>query len=665
MIQGRTVLRSFKIRWTLLAYDCAIFLLSIVVFYTRYGKGVILSDTGSVFFHVIVSFVCLFGARILGRIYQQIWRYGGVENYLRLLVVDCIGCFIYMVINFMSPFGKVAMSRVIALIFVNVVGSLGMRMAYRFCYKNANEMTRVGRILGFLLYAFAGRHIVKERKECINKKNIAILGAGRTGVCLAEGLLNNRSAHYVPVCFLDKNHSKVGRMIHGIPVLPESDNMEETLRELNVRQIVFAVPRLPEAARHTLYNRFKTAGFDLRIYDEPTIKNPEGETNPHFREFSVEDVLFRHAVAVTNEKTSSYYQDKVILVTGGGGSIGSELARQVAAMQPQKLVLLDVYENGVYDLQQELRMKYGQQLDLCVEITSITNRKNLEKVFYEHRPQIVIHAAAHKHVPLMERNCIEAVENNVFGTLNVVQLCEKYGVQRFMMLSTDKAVNPTNVMGATKRMCELIVLAHSTTGKVKYSATRFGNVLGSAGSVIPLFKRQIAAGGPITITDKRIIRYFMTIPEASQLVLQSGQMASNGDLFALDMGKPVKILDLAENMILLSGYTPYEDIDIQEIGLRPGEKLYEELLVKGENLARTENELIFVERGNPITMEELNGKLDILREAIEKDDNQFMKEALRRVVPSFKRPDEVNKDFTSDKKFEEVKRLSYLKKAET
>ena len=274
-----------------------------------------------------------------------------------------------------------------------------------------------------------------------------------------------------------------------------------------------------------------------------------------------------------------------------------------------------------------------------VEIASIANYASLEKVFEAYHPQIIVHAAAHKHVPLMEHNCVEAIENNVFGTKNVVDLCEKYHAERFMMVSTDKAVNPTNVMGATKRMCEMIVQSQSINGKVKYSATRFGNVLGSAGSVIPLFKRQIASGGPITITDKRIIRYFMTIPEASQLVLQSGAMANNGELFVLDMGEPVKIYDLATNMIQLSGV---RDIDIVEIGLRPGEKLYEELLVKTEELDTTENSLIFIEKDKPLPAEAIFQKLKLLKEACETGNDIKAREALRIAVPTFKTPEEVN-----------------------
>ena len=294
-------------------------------------------------------------------------------------------------------------------------------------------------------------------------------------------------------------------------------------------------------------------------------------------------------------------------------------------------------------MQQELKIAYGAALDLCVEILSVCNRTALDRIFDKYRPNIVLNAAAHKHVPLMEHNCVEAVENNIFGTLNTVELSEKYGVDRFIMISTDKAVNPTNVMGATKRFCEMIVQAHSMTDShTTFSATRFGNVLGSAGSVIPLFKRQIANGGPITLTDKRIIRYFMTIPEASQLVLQSGAMAKNGELFVLDMGQPVRIYDLAESMIRLSGMEPGVDIEIIETGLRPGEKLYEELLVKSEELDKTENSLIFIERDSPLSVEEIESRLDQLREAVATGSDETVSETLHAVVPTFRRPEEVN-----------------------
>jgi len=419
--------------------------------------------------------------------------------------------------------------------------------------------------------------------------------------------------------------------------------LRKKLSTLGVQEIVFALPQASAERRKDLYEQYRRTGCKLKVYDYPLMQTA-GTGKRQMREFDIEELLFRQPIEFHSETTSAYYRGKVILITGGGGSIGSELCRQIARMEPARLIILDIFENGAYDVQQELLIAYGEKLDLKIEILSVCDRWALDQVFREHLPDIVIHAAAHKHVPLMEHNCCEAVKNNVFGTLNVVEMCEKYKTGRFMMVSTDKAVNPTNVMGASKRMREMIVLSRSRTStSTVYSATRFGNVLGSAGSVIPLFKRQIMNGGPITLTDRRIIRYFMTIPEASQLVLQSGTMAKNGELFVLDMGKPIRILDLAENMIRLSGFEPYWDIDIVETGLRPGEKLYEELLIHTEELDKTDNSMIFIERDIPLSEEELASKLAILREAVETESNDRVRSALRIVVPTFRTPEEVNR----------------------
>lgn len=354
-----------------------------------------------------------------------------------------------------------------------------------------------------------------------------------------------------------------------------------------------------------------------------------------------EELLARKPLTVSDGKTKRCYEGKTVLITGGGGSIGSELCRQLAGMNPCKVILLDIYENGAYDVQQELKIANGSNPDIQIEICSVTDKPALCRVFEQYRPQIVIHAAAHKHVPLMEHNCVEAIRNNVFGTENIIEACEKYSVERFIMVSTDKAVNPTNVMGATKRMCEMLVQGAATCGHVKYTAVRFGNVLESAGSVVPLFKRQIAQGGPVTVTDKRVTRYFMTIQEAAQLVLQSGAISDNGELFTLDMGQPVKIMDLAENMIRLSGA---QGIKIVETGLRPGEKLYEEPLVSLENSDRTENNAIFIERDTPLSPEEIGRRLSELKNACDTGDDLIAKEALRKVVPTFRHPEEINID---------------------
>ncbi|MBQ1935403.1 MAG: polysaccharide biosynthesis protein [Clostridia bacterium] len=367
------------------------------------------------------------------------------------------------------------------------------------------------------------------------------------------------------------------------------------------------------------------------------------DSHKRIRDIKIEDLLFRDTISVTDVNMKKAYSDKVVMITGGGGSIGSELCRQVAKLSPKKLVILDIYENNAYDIQQELQRTYGDKLNLVCEIASIRDAEKIEKVFLKHRPEVVFHAAAHKHVPLMEDCCDEAVKNNVFGTFNVANAAEKAGVGKFIMISTDKAVNPTNIMGATKRLCEMIIQSKKDSA-TDFAAVRFGNVLGSNGSVIPLFMRQIENGGPVTITDKRIVRYFMTIPEASQLVMQAGASAAKGEIYVLDMGKPMKILSLAENMIRLAGLKPYEDIDIQEVGLRPGEKLYEELLMKTEELDKTDNEKIFIERDCKLTREELNEKLRLVHQALDTGDMEAIRKAMMEVVPTYHDADSVNRD---------------------
>lgn len=624
-----------NIRWMLIFYDMGVYAIAAFLLLAFYAGDDKLSGKG-IFEQAVISIVCIFAARIIGNIYGQVWRYGGIQCYIRLLFTDFAGFLAYLCLESILPIQHITFGRLLSLVSLNLLGALAIRMVYRYAYKCGNHDTLKGKILLVLFRIFSGMEVGNDND--IQKIKIAIIGAGRVGVGLAEELLNNSEASYTPRCFIDVNKEKVGREIHGIPVYSEDEATFRKLEELEVQEIVFAIPSMDAQKKKELYEYYTEAGYKLKVYDFPTVYAVGGKR--HLREFDAEELLFRKPLAVADERTNAYYKNKVVLITGGGGSIGSELCRQLAKMAPKQLIILDIYENGAYDVQQELKIAYGDNLNLQVEIASITNRKAMERVFETYHPQIVINAAAHKHVPLMEHNCIEAIENNIFGTKVVVELCEEYGAERFMMVSTDKAVNPTNVMGATKRMCEMIAQSASTHGKVKYSITRFGNVLGSAGSVIPLFKRQIANGGPVTITDKRIIRYFMTIPEASQLVLQSGAIANNGELFVLDMGKPVKIMDLAENMIRLSGV---HGVEIVETGLRPGEKLYEELLVKTEELDKTSNSMIFIERDKALSAEEIDARLDALKKACETGDDLKAKEALRSAVPTFKRPEEVNK----------------------
>ena len=627
--------KNNRLKVPLVFYDLIIFMFADLVLFVLYQGGGNLSTRGMLK-QSLLAFFFIFGCRFVGKIYRQIWRYGGIQCYIRLLMADLVAGLLYMVIEHLLPIQHISFAKLLAFVCVNTLGSLAIRMVYRYAYKCGNQNDWIGKILRFLLRVFGGG-VTTEADPNSRKIKIAIIGAGSVGVTLAEDLMNNPKAEYVPRCFIDSDRSKAGRDIHGLSVMTENEATLEELRKHHIQEVVLAIPNMMAERKKDLYEYYTNAGFQLKVYDFPFLQAPGRKRQ--LREFDIEELLFRKPVDMLDEKTAEYYKGKVVLITGGGGSIGSELCRQVIKMHPKQIIVLDIYENSAYDIQQGLKFAYKNQVDIQVEIVSITNHVGLARVFEEYHPQIVIHAAAHKHVPLMEKNCIEAVENNVFGTLNVIQCCEEYGAERFMMVSTDKAVNPTNVMGATKRMCEMIAMCYSTFGKVKYSATRFGNVLGSAGSVIPLFKRQIAAGGPLTVTDKRIIRYFMTIPEASQLVLQSGALANNGELFVLDMGKPVKIWDLAENMIKLSGV---HGIEIVEVGLRPGEKLYEELLIQTETLEKTENSLIFIEKDEPITKEMLAEKLEILKEACATGDDDKVREAMRYVVPTFKRPEEVN-----------------------
>ena len=623
-----------NVRWMLIGYDLIMYAVVAAILLLLYGGMDKLSTIG-ILQQVCLSVLCIFVARLIGKVYGQVWRYGGIQCYIRLLFTDSIAFVAYLCLELLLPIQKITFARMLSIVSLNLLGALALRMMYRYAYKCGNRKTTKGKILSALLHMFSG--IEAENEKEVQKIKVAIIG--RVGVSLAEELINNEETAYIPRCFIDISKEKVGREIHGIPVWSENEATFNRLGEFEVQEIIFAIPSMDADKKKALYEYYKNAGYKLKVYDYPTMYTAGGKR--HLREFDIEELLFRKQLVVSDERTNAYYKDKVVLITGGGGSIGSELCRQLAKMNPRKIIILDIYENGAYDVQQELKIAYGDCLDLQIEICSITNRKALEKVFEKYHPQIIINAAAHKHVPLMEHNCVEAIYNNVFGTQNLVELCEKFGTERFMMVSTDKAVNPTNVMGATKRMCEMIVQSASTHGKVKYSATRFGNVLGSAGSVIPLFKRQIANGGPVTVTDKRIIRYFMTIPEASQLVLQSGAIADNGELFVLDMGQPVKIIDLAENMIRLSGV---QGIEIVETGLRPGEKLYEELLVKTEELDKTDNSMIFIERDSALSKEEIYKKIDVLRDACNTGDDLIAKEALRSVVPTFKRPEDVNKE---------------------
>ena len=641
-----------NIRWLLVAYDALAYAFVCFLMFVKHPSTAVVYSPSIIWQQSVLGFVCIFFVRALFKVYGQIWRYGGMSSYIRLLAADTLGGMLYVIANYTLPIGGTEFIRQLSVICLNLLAAISMRMVYHYTYDYANKHPEKSGFIKWIIKTFGGVNIDSEAVgddflSDSQRIKIAIVGAGRVGVSLAEDLLSNPKSAYSPVAFIDVNKDKIGRAILGVPVFADTDVTRQMMSNMGIQEVVLALPRMDGDELKRIYEYYKSTGCRVKVYDYPTMQSMNGGKRT-LRELDAEELLFRRPIEFDKSKTEAYFTRKVVLITGGGGSIGSELCRQIASMNPAKLIILDICENGAYDIQQELKIKYGAGLDMQVEIVSVCDKRGLEQVFKAYHPDIVIHAAAHKHVPLMEHNCSEAVKNNVFGTLNTVEFSEQYGVSRFMLVSTDKAVNPTNVMGATKRMCEMIVMAHNGNSDTVYTATRFGNVLGSAGSVIPLFKRQIANGGPVTITDKRIIRYFMTIPEAVQLILESGATAKKGELFCLDMGKPVKILDLAENMIRLLGYEPYKDIQIIETGLRPGEKLYEELLIHTETMEKTENNLIFIEKDRPVAMSELDEMLSVLHEAVETESSSKVRSALKRVVANYRSPEEVNSEFDKE-----------------
>ena len=481
------------------------------------------------------------------------------------------------------------------------------------------------------------------RKNGDADERIMLIGAGEAGRALAREILTNRHISARICCAIDDNETKWGKYLEGIPIVGGRDSILYHVREEDITDIIFAIPSSTLEQRREIFNICSQTGCRLRTL--PFIIDAAGTLGmSDVKDVQVEDLLGRESVKLNTEALRELLEGKVVLVTGGGGSIGSELCRQVAQRNPKQLIVLDIYENNAYDIQQELKRHFGTELDLRVEIASIRDKERIYEIFDTYRPDLVFHAAAHKHVPLMENCPAEAIKNNIFGTYHVVRAAEKYGTKKFVMISTDKAVNPTNCMGATKRFCEMILQSREDSA-TEFCSVRFGNVLGSNGSVVPLFKKQIEEGGPVTITDKRIIRYFMTISEAAQLVLEAGAMAKQNQIFVLDMGEQVKILTLAENLIRLSGLEPYKDIDIIETGLRPGEKLYEELLMKSETLSSTDNKKIFVEQQQTISEEEIREYLETLDQALQSEaSNEDLIALLRSIIPTYRSPDEVNSE---------------------
>lgn len=488
-------------------------------------------------------------------------------------------------------------------------------------------------------YSYRGLRVIRNmRRDGVYRRNVLVIGAGEAGNQLIKEINNSRYVRKKVVGVIDDDKTKIGNYIHGAKVVGDRSCIRDKVLELHVHEIIIAMPSASPKQMKGILDICKETGCELKrlpgIYQ---LVNGEVGISK-LKDVDVNDLLGREPVTVDLESIMGYVSGKIIMVTGGGGSIGSELCRQIAGHKPKQLIILDIYENTTYDIQNELKVKFPD-LDLVVLIGSVRNTNRMNWIFETYHPEIIYHAAAHKHVPLMEESPNEAVKNNVLGTWKIVQAADHYHVKRFVMISTDKAVNPTNIMGASKRICEMIIQTYNKRSDTEYVAVRFGNVLGSNGSVIPLFKKQIERGGPVTVTDPNIVRYFMTIPEAVSLVLQAGAYAKGGEIFVLDMGEPVKILDLAKNLILLSGHKPDEDIQIVFTGLRPGEKLYEEMLMDEEGLQDTENNLIHI--GKPIELDEekfLN-QLEKLKEYVVTEPSDI-REWVKEIVPTYQPKEE-------------------------
>ena len=571
------------------------------------------SNINSVLLIVIILNIAIL---FLMKMYKSLWQFASVTELFNVITSSILCSLVNIVIFEIA--NKDLPEACYFLYFLLLTLCLGItRFSYRFIrmYKS---------------------HIVPKSRRELQK--VMIIGAGLAGEKTYQEITYNPSVYKKVVCFIDDDKSKQGRRIHDVTVYGGREKIIEAAKKFGVEEILLAMPSgnrkevadILNICKETKCQIKKLPGIYQMINGDIHISD--------FKDVEIQDLLGREPIKVDIEDIIRYVTGKVVMVTGGGGSIGSELCRQIAASGPKQLIIVDIYENNAYDIQLELKHKYPN-LNLETIIASVRNSKKMDKLFEKYQPDIVYHAAAHKHVPLMEDSPNEAVKNNVFGTLNVVKAADKYKTKKFILISTDKAVNPTNIMGATKRICEMIVQSYNKQSQTEYVAVRFGNVLGSNGSVIPLFKKQIKEGGPVTVTHPDIIRYFMTIPEAVSLVLQAGAYAKGGEIFILDMGEPVKIADMARNLIKLSGYEPDVDIKIKYTGLRPGEKLYEELLMKEEGLQDTPNHLIHI--GKPIALDETTffNKLTNLKEAVYKETSD-VRLLVKDIVPTYKPKEE-------------------------
>ncbi|MBC5709502.1 polysaccharide biosynthesis protein [Hungatella sp. L12] len=614
MIKTRIIANKWFRSVLFLIYDiCMIQICSFLALWIRFDlstKSIPSQYISAVKSYSVILTVTTVLVFALFRLYSIMWSSAGIIE-LESIVAACGTAFVVQILG--MKFLEVELPRsyhILWLLFLTA--SVGVsRMSYRALRQ-------------------AGRHLGRKRNVV---KRIMIVGGGQAGALLVKELNGSDKAPGVPVCIIDDDRNKTGKYMNGVPIRGTRQDIPELAEKYNIDEIYIAIPTITGLERKKILEICQKTKCSLKILPG-LYQLMSGEVSiSKLRDVEIDDLLGREPIKVNLDEIMGYVKDKVVMITGGGGSIGSELCRQLTGHGVKRLIIFDMYENNAYEIQQELK-RNCPDLDLVTLIGSVRNTNRLDSVFKTYRPDVVYHAAAHKHVPLMEDSPNESIKNNVIGTYKTAKAAMKYGTKHFVLISTDKAVNPTNIMGASKRLCEMVIQMCNSKSSTEFVAVRFGNVLGSSGSVIPLFKKQIEAGGPVTVTDPNIIRYFMTIPEAVSLVLQAGAYAKGGEIFVLNMGEPVKILDMAENLIRLSGYEPYKDIDIVFTGLRPGEKMYEELLMAEEGLQGTKNSRIFV--GKPIQMDYGKFENDLLRlDEAAWNETTDMRELVHQIVPEY------------------------------
>ena len=573
------------------SYFCAFFIVTLNFRFSAMAELTVFSLLQG----VVLLLACYFVSFMAFRINRSMWKYTGPSEVMHIVAAVIMAMILTLLLRPLVPIRTQEVRTIVVTGMFVILLMCCVRLAYRLLRRREAEVNRT--------------------------KNALIIGAGDGGYILCREIMQNRSIDAHVVGFVDD--ARVGKIVYGKKVLCDTLHMGKIVEKYEVQMALIAIPSASTKDIRRIYELCRGLNLEVKIMKkgDSMLESADAKKRYPVEDINIEDLLGRGEIHLDQHEVSSYLSGKTVAVTGAGGSIGSELCRQIMKFHPKELVMIDINENSLYMLEQEFnraRIHHRLYEDIVMDsyIASIRDRISIDYIFSTKQPDVVFHAAAHKHVPLMETRPMEAIKNNVFGTNNVIQCCIRNKVPRFIMISTDKAVNPTNVMGATKRMTEMILQANGDNGVTKMAAVRFGNVLGSNGSVIPIFRNQIREGGPVTITDRNITRYFMTIPEAAQLVLQAGYYADRGEIFVLDMGEPVKILDLAEKMIRLAGLEPYKDIDIVEIGLRPGEKMFEELRLDGEDTERTKNDLIFVNHVMRITRAEIDEKLDELARMI-------------------------------------------------